>query len=407
MARGRKRKFKPDLPAHIDQAALPRGIYWEENRWYVLVDVPGRRRPRKRTVAYADALLSELHAIVEAQRSPDAIGSLEYVCRKFRESTDYKALKPGTRDDYDHHAKIACDYVLKDGALLGTLPVDRMTVPGVQRLVEAIAGGREASAGLEAVAPRPSTANHVLRFLRMLFNWGIRMGYCTKNPARGVRQAKEKKDAKMPERQPFALVLAFAKERAALPLHSKGACPPYMPAVMVLAYNARLRGMEVTDLTDAHALKRGIRCNRLKGSRDNVTRWNDEMRWAWRWLREYRAKRQKAHKRPIPMRPELRPLLVTQTGTPLARSTLKTAWQRLITAAIDANVISAAERFALHGLKHRGITDTRGGRSAKQDAAGHISPQMTDLYDHEEMEVDPPSAREDDELAFDDALETW
>lgn len=46
MARGRKRKFKPDLPAHIDQSALPRGIYWEENRWYVLVDVPGRRRPR-------------------------------------------------------------------------------------------------------------------------------------------------------------------------------------------------------------------------------------------------------------------------------------------------------------------------------------------------------------------------
>lgn len=29
MARGRKRKFKPDMPAHIDQAALPRGIYWE------------------------------------------------------------------------------------------------------------------------------------------------------------------------------------------------------------------------------------------------------------------------------------------------------------------------------------------------------------------------------------------
>lgn len=131
------------------------------------------------------------------------------------------------------------------------------------------------------------------------------------------------------------------------------------------------------------------------------------MRWAWRWLRDYRAKRLDAHKRPIPLRPELRALLVTQTGTPLARSTLKTAWQRLITAAIEANVITAAERFALHGLKHRGITDTRGGRSAKQDAAGHISPQMTDLYDHEEMEVDPPSAREDDELAFDDALETW
>lgn len=31
---------------------------------------------------------------------------------------------------------------------------------------------------------------------------------------------------------------------------------------------------------------------------------------------------------------------------------------------------------------------------------------MTDLYDYEVMEVDPPTA-EDDELAFSDALETW
>ena len=44
--------------------------------------------------------------------------------------------------------------------------------------------------------------------------------------------------------------------------------------------------------------------------------------------------------------------------TPLARSTLKTAWQRLIVAAIDAGVIAAEDRFNLHGLKHRGITDT-------------------------------------------------
>ncbi|MGO1069216.1 integrase [Lysobacter sp. CA199] len=407
MGRGRKRGVNPGIPSHIEQAALPRGLYWGENRWFLVEPHPDTGRPRKRTVAYGNAVLSELHAIVEASRSSEAIGTLGYVCRKFRESTEYRELSQGTRDDYDHHADIACEYKLRDGALLSAMPVDRMSVPGIQRLVEAIAKGRETSPGQTEIVGRPSTANHVLRFLRRLFNWGIRMGYCTKNPAQGVRQVKEKADAKMPERQPFVLVLAFAKERAALPLHSKGSCPPYMPAVMILAYNARLRGMEVTELTDAHALKRGVRCNRLKGSRDNVTRWNEDMRWAWRWLREYRTKRQEAHKRPVPLRPDQRPLLVTQTGTPLARSTLKTAWQRLITAAIEAGTITKAERFALHGLKHRGITDTRGGRAVKQDAAGHVSPQMTDLYDHEVMEVDPPAAPEDDESAFSDALETW
>ncbi|MGQ5273914.1 hypothetical protein ACULMD_01360, partial [Xanthomonas arboricola pv. corylina] len=90
-------------------------------------------------------------------------------------------------------------------------------------------------------------------------------------------------------------------------------------------------------------------------------------------------------------RPEQRCLLVTQTGTRLARSTLKTAWQRLITAAIEAGVIAEESRFTLHGLKHRGITDTRGTRAHKQDAAGHVTPQMTHRYDHELQVIPPPA----------------
>ena len=66
--------------------------------------------------------------------------------------------------------------------------------------------------------------------------------------------------------------------------------------------------------------------------------------------------------------------------TPLARSTLKTAWQRLIVAAIDAGVIAAEDRFNLHGLKHRGITDTP--RADKRDGAGHVNPEMTVRYGH-------------------------
>lgn len=405
MTRGRKRKFNPAIPSHIDQAALPRGLYWEDNRWYLREPHPEGGRSRKRTVAYANAVLSELHAIVEATRSPEPTGTLGYLCRKFRESTEYKALSKDTRDDYDHHADIACDYKMKDGALLGVLPVDRMTVPGVQRLVEALAKGGPASPGQTAIPPRPSTANHVLRFLRRLFNWGIRMGYCTQNPAKGVRQAGEVSKSNMPEVDAFSAVLEFAKARAALQLHSKGSCPPYMPSVMMLAYNARLRGIEVTDLTDADALREGVRCSRRKGSRDNITAWNADLRWAWTWLREYRAKRLKAHSRPVSLRADQRPLLVTQTGTPLARSTLKTAWQRLITAAIAAEVIDAADRFSLHGLKHRGITDTRGSRAHKQDAAGHKTPQMTDRYDHELQLVQPPSLPTGSDLAFDDVVE--
>lgn len=49
---------------------------------------------------------------------------------------------------------------------------------------------------------------------------------------------------------------------------------------------------------------------------------------------------------------------------------------------MEAGVIAEAERFNLHGLKHRGITDTPGTRAVKQDGAGHVNPAMTVRYDH-------------------------
>lgn len=98
------------------------------------------------------------------------------------------------------------------------------------------------------------------------------------------------------------------------------------------------------------------------------------MRWAWRWLREYRAKRQDAHKRPVPLRPDQRPLLVTQTGTPLARSTLKTAWQCLITAAIEAGVITKAERFRYTALSIAALP-TRTGAARPSRAPQGTSPR--------------------------------
>lgn len=390
MGRGRKRTLKPDIPSHIDQDALPKGVYWDRGRWYICESHPESGRTRKRTIAYADARLSDLHAAREAAFGLGETGSLNFVVKAFTQSTEYRDLAKGSRDDYDHHAAIACGFVLRDGTNLGRLQVDRMSVPLVQRLVETLAKGRQAGPIQPALPPRPSTANHVLRYLHRLFGWGIRMGHCRTNPASGVRSAREKAEFKMPEPHAFLAVLEFAKERAALPLHSKGSVPPYMPAVMVLAYNARLRGIEVTDLSDADALPEGVRCSRRKGSRDNITLWNEELRWAWSWLRDYRASRLEAHKRPAPLRADQRFLVVTQTGTPLARSTLKTAWQRLITSAIAEGVIDEGERFSLHGLKHRGVTDTRGNRFDKQEAAGHVTPHMTHRYDHSLPMVAPP-----------------
>ena len=92
----------------------------------------------------------------------------------------------------------------------------------------------------------------------------------------------------------------------------------------------------------------------------------------------------------MPLRSRERRLPVTQTGTRLASSMLKTAWQRLIVAAMSAGVIATEDRFNLHGLKHRCITDTPGTRAVKRDGVGHVSPPMTVRYDHDMPVVTAP-----------------
>ncbi|MCE4352141.1 integrase, partial [Xanthomonas hortorum pv. cynarae] len=223
--------------------------------------------------------------------------------------------------------------------------------------------------------------------------WGIRMGLCEHNPAKGVRQAKERGEHNMPESDVFTTMLTFALERGSLKAHTRGSVPPYLHAVMLLAYNLRLRGIEVTDLTDAHAEAEGVRSSRRKGSRDTVTAWNDDLRHAWAWLAAYRQRAMNAHGRPVHMKPERRRLLVNQSGTPLSKSALDSAWQRMIALATKDGIITAEQRFSLHGLKHRGITDTAGTRADKQEAAGHATQQMTNRYSHDVPLVQPPKKR--------------
>ncbi len=39
------------------------------------------------------------------------------------------------------------------------------------------------------------------------------------------------------------------------------------------------------------------------------------------------------------------------------------------------------EWFGLHDMKRRGIKDTPGGKSSKQDGGGHSDPRMLEVYD--------------------------
>ena len=147
---------------------------------------------------------------------------------------------------------------------------------------------------------------------------------------------------------------------------------------MYIAYACRLRGIEVVTLTDANAGKDGIMSNRRKGSRDNITRWTPGLRQAWSELQAYRKAAMQRNKLPEHLRPEDRYLFVTESGRRLSKSALDTTWQRLMKLALHEKIITSEQRFTLHGIKHRGITDSK-----DKTAGGHRSESMRQRYDHE------------------------
>lgn len=407
MTRGAKRKFNPSIPRHVDQAKLPKGIYWDPSgngRWYVKDAHPEGGRLRQVTVASASARLSELHDIMETRAGAAARGTVDWVWKQFEASTEFAALAPATQRDYRVHAKLLETFPTKLGYPFGQIQVDRLTTPTIQVLVELIARGRAESrpgAG-DALKARPSTANHALRYLRRLFAWGMRFGCCQGNPARGVKGVKEVGEFKMPAADPFQRALAFARERGARTARTKGACPDYLAPVMVIAYRCRLRGAEVLDLTDADILPQGVRGRRRKGSRTTGTLWTPDLREA---VDALRARRRAIDKRRgvVPLAPEGRPLVVGPDGERLDKSSLDSAWQRFIHMAMDpeqGGPLTRPERFTLHGLKHKGVTDTEGTRAAKKDASGHQTDQSFGRYDHE-FQWHAAAGREELDLARD------
>jgi integrase len=184
--------------------------------------------------------------------------------------------------------------------------------------------------------------------------------------------------------------IALLRERGGLPSRRKGSVAPYVWAVAEIAYRCRMRSVEVRNLTDADYTDEGIIVDRTKGSLGNVTRWCPELREAWGWLVARRARIWLKKSRALP---PPRPLVVTEKGLPLSKSALKSAWGRAMAVAVAEKVISAESKFGLHGLKHRGVTDTGGGKAGKKEASGHKTDAMLNLYDHEVPVVDPAGKR--------------
>lgn len=379
--RGRARKFDPTIPPHIDQAALPEGVYWDRSgkgRWYMFVDKEGRRG--RETLAGPSARLSDLHRMIEDGKGGPVAGSVQWTLAKFHASSRFAELAKATQRDYDTCRAIVDNFPTALGVPFGDLMAARITQTHVQRLHERL-----------VKQGTPSKANHVLRYLRRAFKWaGPHLGM-KENPARGIEQAKERQRRRLPPETVYAAVVAYARERGARKAHSSGSVPPYLWMVAELGYLCRLRGIETNTLVEAQGEADGLRTDRRKGSRNNLVEWSPRLRTAWDAALAYRAQIIERTTRIHQLRPEDRFLFLSEDGEPLSKDGLDSAWQRLIHKAIKDGVITAEQRFSLHDLKRKGGTDTAGTKADKQDALG-VTEAMMKVYDLSVPRVKPSDA---------------
>lgn len=365
--RGRPRSAK-NLPPHIEPGKLPDGIYWDPSgrgHWYTVRFALGK--PSRKRVAGHEAQLSDLHAIAEDQKGV-ARGTLGWIAEAFAKSSQFTELSAATRRDYEYCRTLLAAHPTKLGIPLGDAPLDKWSRPMVQRLIDGITAQRG-----------PSAASHALRYLRRLFKWAMNRGHATSNPAHGVEMPAERKQQRCPERITYHAVLSYAQSNAA----------PYLWIVMELAYLLRLRGIEIITLTDYHERPEGIFTERRKGSRSNLTKWNARLRKVWEAAKELRRHQRSRNKLPIPADPKKRWLFLSNDGHHLRRSALDTAWNRMIHEAIKAGTITDEQRFSLHDIKRAGVTRTKGTWHDKQEASGHKSDAMRDVYDKSVPSVMP------------------
>lgn len=367
----RTRKYNPHIPPHIDQAAIPAAVFFDhrgKGAWYTLHrDEAGKQR--RQNIAINTATLADLHKIMELRNGVDR-ESLNYLCQQYHDSARFKRLKPKTQDSYTWARDVLVNIPTKIKKPMGELGVRKFTPALIQRLIDRIAD-----------EGTPSKAAHVLRYLRLVMQWGRNRGYLDSNPALGIEAPVERKQRRLPSQAVMQILIDRARELGQLKRGQLGAVPPHLSYVMELAYLCRLRGIEVVTLTDANELADGVLTNRRKGSRDNVVSWTPRLRAAWETAKARRAQIWAARGTAVPTNPEQRYIITAEHGGALGKSGLDTAWNRFVRNAIEAGAITADQRFGLHDLKRRGITDTPGTRADKQQASGHRDESMLDIYD--------------------------
>jgi len=206
---------------------------------------------------------------------------------------------------------------------------------------------------MDSMDKKKTMANHILRFLRVLFNWGMqRYKLIKSNPCKNVKQYSIRSSSRYVEDWEYNAFLKCAIK------HGEW----YLPAVTELMYLCILRPSESLtikkmDITETHVL-----CERTKGSLPTRVKISPRLQEALDLAKNKKAKIHSAIW-----------LLYDKEGQPIKYDAMAKAWDKVM----EKFVESGGKKFKRHELKHKGVTD-----NDDIKASGHKTESMRLLYKH-------------------------
>lgn len=378
----RPRSKQKNYPSHIDPKKLPLGCYWDSSgkgHWYTrFKDDNGIARRAK--IGGRDATMADLHRLIE-EKDGVLVATFQWLIDEFEKSLQFKGLAPATKKDWSHHLRVVASHPSRNPRItLGKTERARWTTPDVQKIIDSVAEARG-----------PSTAKHCYTALKRVFNWGLNRGYVQRNPVQVIELPKERQRRRLPPVEIMNRLITFANERAKRKPRTEGCVAHYIASALEITYLNRLRGIEAFSTTDAQVQEAGLECIRKKGSSGSITKWNPRLRAAIDRTQAQRDAIWAKKRKPYPIQPKDRPLIVNTSGDAVKQSTWQTRWRAFMKLAIREGIITQEQWFGLHDMKRRGATDTKGTKAEKMEATGHHSRQMLDIYDHSVPHVDASS----------------
>lgn len=379
--KGRTRNFQKTIPAHINPTDLPDGLSYDpiQSRWrFNYFDNLGKRHWRR--VGSKTSTLKQLLSNID-RLGIEKPETFNWLIEEYMKSTRFLDLKGNTQKDYRYYFKLLKQQKTKDGSI-GNVLLKNWTTGLCQRLITKI----ETDNGL-------SIAKHVHSFLSLTFTFAKNYDYVPTNHATGVYTSKKRSKQQYVQDNIYNKLLAYAKHRGSIMPKTKGSSPYYIYSVMEIAYLCRLRGVEVRTITEDFLLPHGVKCERRKGSLTNIILYSDRLLSVLDHTIIKRNNIWKTKNSAVPISASDRCLIVNNDGQKISASAYHSAWQKFIKFAIADKVITNDQRFSLHDLKRKGISDTLGSGSDKKDAGGHASDASVLVYSKKPIEVQPANEK--------------